>query len=141
MSSKTIFASSALGFSRSTHKKRFVSAKSVGIRNIGMFSVCKRPWVVNAKDRITLGHPDSNGGGNASQQQSVITITAAHDQESCSEGLRLPCRIGTSRLPDKSAADRFLCKRLLPFRSPVPARNVYFPMPIVRSRHQFAEGY
>jgi hypothetical protein len=33
-----------------------------------MFSVCNRPCVVKANDRITLGHPDSNASANASRQ-------------------------------------------------------------------------
>src|ERR1051325_2735916 len=96
MSSKTIFDSSAVGFSKSTHRKRFVSAKSVGIRNMGMFSVCSRPWVVNAKDRITLGHPDTNAAASASQQQ-----VTEHDQECCSAGVRQLFQMYMCRLPDR----------------------------------------
>src|SRR5687768_1101593 len=65
MSSRTIFASSGVGFSKSTQRKRLVSAKSVGIRNMGMFSECNRPCVVKAKDRITLGQLGATQPGNA----------------------------------------------------------------------------
>src|SRR5690242_19629432 len=53
-SSRKNLVSSAVGFSRSTQRKRFVSARSVGIRKGSMSLLCKRPCVVNANERIIL---------------------------------------------------------------------------------------
>src|SRR6266403_144429 len=50
--SRTSLASSVCGLSRSTQRKRLVSANSVGIRAISKFRLCNRPWVVNASERI-----------------------------------------------------------------------------------------
>ena len=56
------FVSSGVGFSRSIQRKRFVSLSSVGIRNISMSRLCRRPCVVKAKERIMRGLHDSGGG-------------------------------------------------------------------------------
>src|SRR6266446_444755 len=52
MFSRMRFVSSALGFSRSTQRKRFVSPRRVGIKKTSMSLLCRRPCVVNANDRI-----------------------------------------------------------------------------------------
>src|SRR4030095_15128172 len=62
MLSNTLCVSSGVGFSKSTQRKRLVSASNVGIKNKSMSLVCKRPWVVNASDRIipaNIGTPSS----------------------------------------------------------------------------------
>src|ERR1035437_7082023 len=58
----TSFVSSAVGFSRSTQRKRFVSASSVGIRNRSMSFVCSLPCVVNANERIITFFLPLRGG-------------------------------------------------------------------------------
>jgi hypothetical protein len=52
--SSTNFFSSSVGLSRSIQRKRFVSLSNVGIRNISMSRVCRRPCVVNASERIMM---------------------------------------------------------------------------------------
>jgi hypothetical protein len=52
MSSSTSRVSSAVGFSRSTQRNKFVSASSVGIRKDSMSLLCSRPCVVKANERI-----------------------------------------------------------------------------------------
>src|SRR5436190_779146 len=51
-SSSTTLHSSAVAFSKSTHRKRFVSPKSVGINATSRLRLCNRPCVVNASERI-----------------------------------------------------------------------------------------
>src|ERR1041385_2185364 len=51
-SSSTNLVSSGVALSRSTHRNKFVSVSKVGIRNISMFLLCKRPCVVNTSERI-----------------------------------------------------------------------------------------
>src|ERR1041385_6483329 len=51
-SSSTYFVSSGVGLSRSTHRKRLVSVRRVGIKNISMFLLCNRPCVVSTSERI-----------------------------------------------------------------------------------------
>src|SRR5688572_20107303 len=80
MSSRTTLASSGVGFSKSTQRNRFVSAKSVGIRNMGMFSVCNRPCVVKAKDRITLGQLGSIAAKKARRPLLAVLFTVQRAQ-------------------------------------------------------------
>lgn len=58
--SSTNFFSSSVGLSRSIHRNRFVSLSNVGIKNIWMSRVCRRPWVVKASERIMMlrDYPD-----------------------------------------------------------------------------------
>src|SRR6266496_641111 len=51
-SSSTNLVSSGVGLSRSIQRNRFVSLNKVGIRNISMSLLCRRPCVVNASERI-----------------------------------------------------------------------------------------
>src|SRR6266540_5962741 len=68
MLSNTLCVSSGVGFSKSTQRKRLVSASNVGIKNKSMSLVCKRPWVVNASDRII----PANIGTPSSRRESIL---------------------------------------------------------------------
>src|SRR4051812_4078241 len=54
MSSRTSLTSSGVAFSKSTQRKRLVSASKVGIRNASTSLLWSLPCVVNAKDRIIV---------------------------------------------------------------------------------------
>src|SRR4030095_2339364 len=80
MLSNTLCVSSGVGFSKSTQRKRLVSASNVGIKNKSMSLVCKRPWVVNASDRII----PANIGIPSSSRESIFLFEAPEERSAFS---------------------------------------------------------
>src|SRR5438270_4361550 len=85
--SRTSLASSLCGFSRSTHRKRFVSANSVGISGISRFRLCSRPCVVNASERIIGSLLSLRTGGAFGVRLSFLPLWASAPDLRDSRGL------------------------------------------------------